>query len=86
MYGYATDETEEMMPLTIMLAHKMNQLMAKYRRDGTLPWIRPDSKTQVHYRVQWYLDTLLGCVSAIFGTTNDNNMNKVFAEHACPGS
>ena len=85
MYGYATDETEEMMPLTIMLAHKMNQLMAKYRRDGTLPWIRPDSKTQV-YRVQWYLDTLLGCVSAIFGTTNDNNMKNVFAEHACPGS
>ena len=47
MYGYATDETDEMMPLTIILAHKMNQLLAKYRRDGTLPWVRPDSKTQV---------------------------------------
>ena len=47
MYGYATDETEEMMPLTIMLAHKMNQQLARYRRDGTLPWVRPDSKTQV---------------------------------------
>ena len=50
MYGYATDETEEMMPLTIMLAHKMNQLLAQYRRDGTLPWVRPDSKTQVSER------------------------------------
>jgi S-adenosylmethionine synthetase len=54
MYGYATDETEEMMPLTIMLAHKMNRLMANYRRDGTLPWVRPDSKTQV--TVEYRLD------------------------------
>ena len=51
MYGYATDETEEMMPLTIMLAHKLNQQLAMYRRDGTLPWVRPDSKTQVSQRV-----------------------------------
>ena len=47
MCGYATDETEEMMPLTIMLAHKMNKLLAQCRRDGSLPWVRPDSKTQV---------------------------------------
>lgn len=47
MYGYATDETPELMPLTIVLAHKLNKQMADYRRDGTLPWIRPDSKSQV---------------------------------------
>lgn len=47
MYGYATDETEELMPLTISLAHKLNKRMADCRRNGTLPWIRPDSKTQV---------------------------------------
>ncbi|XP_077398806.1 methionine adenosyltransferase II, alpha a isoform X2 [Vanacampus margaritifer] len=47
MFGYATDETEECMPLTIVLAHKLNAKMAKLRRDGTLPWLRPDSKTQV---------------------------------------
>ena len=47
MYGYATDETEEMMPLTLMLAHKMNKKLAQCRRDGILPWVRPDSKTQV---------------------------------------
>ena len=47
MYGYATDETEELMPLTIMLAHKLNKKMADCRRDKTLPWIRPDSKAQV---------------------------------------
>ncbi|XP_068608648.1 methionine adenosyltransferase II, alpha a [Brachionichthys hirsutus] len=47
MFGYATDETEECMPLTIVLAHKLNAKMAELRRDGTLPWLRPDSKTQV---------------------------------------
>ncbi|KAF8077675.1 S-adenosylmethionine synthetase [Lyophyllum atratum] len=47
MFGYATDETEELMPLTIMLAHKLNAAMAAARRDGSLGWLRPDSKTQV---------------------------------------
>ena len=47
MFGYATDETEEYMPLTIMLAHKLNAAMAAARRSGFLPWLRPDSKTQV---------------------------------------
>uniref|UniRef100_A0A8C5I0I1 S-adenosylmethionine synthase n=1 Tax=Gouania willdenowi TaxID=441366 RepID=A0A8C5I0I1_GOUWI len=51
MFGYATDETEECMPLTIMLAHKLNSKMAELRRDGHIHWLRPDSKTQVtvHY-------------------------------------
>lgn len=47
MFGYATDETEELMPLTITLAHKLNAAMAVARRSGALPWLRPDSKTQV---------------------------------------
>lgn len=47
MFGYATDETEECMPLTIMLAHKLNAKMAELRRNGVLSWLRPDSKTQV---------------------------------------
>jgi len=47
MFGYATDETEEYMPLTIMLAHKLNAAMAVARRSGELGWLRPDSKTQV---------------------------------------
>lgn len=52
MYGYATDETPELMPLTIVLAHKLNKQMADYRRDGTLPWMRPDSKSQVRVEMQ----------------------------------
>ena len=47
MFGYATDETDECMPLTIMLAHKLNRRIADLRRSGDLPWARPDSKTQV---------------------------------------
>ncbi|XP_054456048.1 S-adenosylmethionine synthase isoform X1 [Anoplopoma fimbria] len=51
MFGYATDETEECMPLTIVLAHRLNSKMAELRRSGSIPWLRPDSKTQVtvHY-------------------------------------
>uniref|UniRef100_UPI00358FC07D S-adenosylmethionine synthase-like n=1 Tax=Myxine glutinosa TaxID=7769 RepID=UPI00358FC07D len=47
MFGYATDETEECMPLTLLLAHKLNARLAQSRRNGYLPWLRPDSKTQV---------------------------------------
>lgn len=47
MFGYATDETPEYMPLTIQLAHKLNKAMTDARNDGTLPWLRPDTKTQV---------------------------------------
>lgn len=47
MFGYATDETEECMPLTVVLAHKLNAKIAELRRSGDLPWARPDSKTQV---------------------------------------
>lgn len=47
MFGYATDETEEYMPLTVMLAHRLNRRLSELRRDGTLSYLRPDSKTQV---------------------------------------
>lgn len=47
MFGYATDETEDCMPLTVTLAHNLNRRLAECRRNGTLPWLRPDTKTQV---------------------------------------
>jgi len=54
MFGYATDETDECMPLTVVLAHRLNSKMAELRRNGGLPWARPDSKTQItcEYRMQ----------------------------------
>jgi S-adenosylmethionine synthetase len=47
MFGYATDETEQLMPLTCVLSHGLNIEMSKLRNNGTLPWLRPDTKTQV---------------------------------------
>ena len=47
MFGYATDETEESMPLTVVLSHQLNAKMAELRRNGAMEYLRPDSKTQV---------------------------------------
>ncbi|KNG48095.1 s-adenosylmethionine synthetase [Stemphylium lycopersici] len=47
MFGYATDETPELLPLTVLLSHKLNSAMTLARKDGSLPWLRPDTKTQV---------------------------------------
>jgi S-adenosylmethionine synthetase len=47
MFGYATDETPELLPLTILLSHKLNSAMKAARNDGSIPWLLPDTKTQV---------------------------------------
>ncbi|BGP37001.1 methionine adenosyltransferase sam2 [Rhodotorula kratochvilovae] len=47
MFGYATNETPEMMPLTLVLSHKLNKKMTELRKGGELGWLRADSKTQV---------------------------------------
>ncbi len=47
MFGYASDETPELMPLPILLAHRLTHTLSARRKDGTLPWLRPDGKAQV---------------------------------------
>jgi S-adenosylmethionine synthetase len=47
MFGYACRETDVLMPLPLTVAHRMAQQLALVRKDGTLPWVRPDGKTQV---------------------------------------
>ncbi len=52
MFGYATDETDVLMPAPITYAHRLVRKQAEVRRSGKLPWLRPDAKSQITFRYQ----------------------------------
>ena len=73
MFGYACDETPELMPLAISLAHKLVRKQAELRKSGALPWLRPDAKSQVTVR---YVDGKPVAVEkVVLSTQHDPNIS-----------
>ena len=52
MFGYATNETDVLMPAPITYAHRLVQRQAQVRKNGTLPWLRPDAKKPDHFPIR----------------------------------
>jgi S-adenosylmethionine synthetase len=72
MFGYATDETPELMPLPIQLAHALTYRLSALRKDGTLPWLRPDGKAQVS--VAYEGDTPVAVDTVVVSTQHDEKV------------
>src|ERR1700719_4239335 len=70
MFGYACDETEELMPLPIMLAHKLVRQLSEVRRAGTLKFLRPDGKSQVSVE---YVDGKPSRIDAVVVSTQHDD-------------
>jgi S-adenosylmethionine synthetase len=73
MFGYATDETPELMPLPIALAHRLGQVLAQDRHADVEPWLRPDAKTQVS--VLYEGDRPIGVSSVLVSTQHSPDVD-----------
>ncbi len=91
MFGYACRETEELMPMPIVLAHKLAAKLTSLRRNGTLPYLRPDGKTQV--TVEYEGKTPVRVDTVVISTQHDKevsqeriaaDMKKLVAEAVIP--
>jgi S-adenosylmethionine synthetase len=74
MFGYAANETKSLMPLPIDLAHRLTHRLAQVRKEGILPWVRPDGKSQVSVRYQ--NDRPVAVETVVLSTQHDDNMGK----------
>ena len=73
MYGYATDETEELMPMPIIMAHRLTKQLAKVRKEGVLPYLRPDVKSQV--TVEYENDQVKRIDTVVISTQHDDHIS-----------
>ena len=79
MFGYATSETPELMPLPILLAHRLSRLLAEDRKQGDPAWLRPDAKTQVSVEYEGGVPTRV--VTALVSTQHHRDAGEAIAEY-----
>ncbi len=70
MFGYATDETPELMPAPIVFAHRLVRRQSELRKSGVLPWLQPDAKSQVTFR---YVEGCPACIDAVVLSTQHDD-------------
>ncbi|EJP4174714.1 methionine adenosyltransferase [Vibrio vulnificus] len=73
MFGYACNETEVLMPAPITYAHRLMERQAKVRKDGTLPWLRPDAKSQVTF--QYEQGKIIGIDAVVLSTQHCDSIS-----------
>jgi S-adenosylmethionine synthetase len=73
MYGYASNETEALMPMPIQIAHHLTFKQAEVRKSGSLPWLRPDVKSQVSVRYDG--NTPIGIDAVVLSTQHDEDIS-----------
>ncbi len=78
MFGYACKETPELMPLPIQISQRLTEKLSKLRKDGSLPWVRPDGKSQVS--VMYENGTPISVDKVVIATQHDDMLNQYGSE------